>query len=649
MNDVREVSLQEYVSILQRRWKLIAVVPLLLGLLGFFWSNSKTRLYSVGAEVLVESQSATNLVDPTGFQVAADQERQLENEIRFANSSSVYNSLLENLGYEPDLVAVSADAESADVLQFVSTNADPATAAEEANVFARTFLRARAQRVVQTYQEANQGIDELLVRKRADLAKLDKDNPEDASAIADLDADIRYYQGQRDALDLTAQVGRGSGASVISEAEVPLEPVSPRPLRTAALAIAAGLVLGVGLAFVREFLDDTIRTPDDLSRLTPAPVLGQIPRDDRSGTLDPSHEPEHSGLDEAFRSLRTSVQFAAIRSPLRAIQVTSANPSDGKTTVAAHLAVSLARAGEQVVLIDADFRNPSLNGRFGLGNDTGLSNVLLGQVPLDAALVTVDPALPLQFLPSGPQPGNPADFLWSATAPDGALTLPKLIAQLTAAGRQVVIDCPPVLPVADAMTISRMVDGTLFVVASDETGTRDVSHALERLGQAEANLVGVVLNQVEMSAGGYGYGYGYGYGAARPRTWHQRLLARFGLWKPKAGDRRATIAVPTKGGSAGQLPPIERPAANAPKPPPVVKDDIVDLVDLPAPAPTDVRPSPLRPVSSVVPNGRSEAPSRIPPPPPLTERTNGGSAVVDADAVLIKRLRDHLGVGDGAA
>jgi capsular exopolysaccharide synthesis family protein len=676
---VRELSLAEYLAVVRRRWKIIAALPVLLGVAGYLWSNRATRLYSAAAEVLVESQSATSLVDPTGLQFAADQQRQLENEVRFANSQAVYRALVEALDYAPTNVGASADAQSADVLVFVSTNADPQVAAEEANIYARTYLRARAQRVAQTYLEAAQGIDELVTKYKAERDTLNPESPADEARLEALNQNIRFYEGQRDALDLSAQVGRGSGATVISEAQVPGAPVSPRPLRTATLAVATGLILAIGIALAREFLDDRVRTADDVRRVTSSPMLGQLPRDDKHGRDNPIHENDRSGLTEAVRSLRTSVQFAALRSPLRAVQITSANPSEGKTTVAANLAVALARSGEHVVLIDADLRNPSLHTRFGLDNHVGLANVLLGQVDLDDALVAPSDEIPLQFLASGPQPGNPADFLWSATAPDDAVTLPKLLARLAAAGRQVVVDCPPVLPVADAMTISRMVDGTVFVVAADSTRSRDLDLALLQLDQAEANLIGVVFNRVSMGHGSYGYGYGYGYRyGPRPQGVWQRTLARLRLRRPERSNRRATIAVPSRG-AAQPLPPIARPtsalaraqaeASDGPAES-VGKTDVtatasngvVDLAEAPAEVTSPgskaagaadfTREEIVLSGSAITTAGRANGRARgAETTPGLTNSVSAAAATElpsgEADIALIRKLRLHLGVEPG--
>lgn len=547
-----ELSLMDYVAVVRRRWLLIVSCALLLALIGFGWSSRQTKQYQGKAEVLVDFSSSTQYVQPNGGSNqaigATDRTRALQNEIRFAKSQVVLDPLDQKLGHKADL-AVSGQTSTADVLTFTAKSTTPAQAAAEANAFAQAYVAARSERVVNSYADVAKVIDNVLTDLRNRLAALAAPTAAgtdpDASQRQSLESQIKIYEGQKTALDASAKVGQGSGATIITRAETPTSPVSPKPLRTGVLALAVGLVLGIGLAFLREFLDDTIRTTDDLERSTNGvPVLGAIPKDRAHAMARPDPGHDLTGrLEEAFRSLRTSVQFIGLHRPLHSLQVTSANATEGKTTVASHLAAALVYGGEHVVLIDGDLRNPSLHTRFGLPNDMGLSTVMLGQIPLSDALLRVDGMPGLLVLPAGPLPGNPADFLWPSAAPlESGCTLPDLIRQLTEDGYRVIVDCPPVLPVADAMTISRMVEGTIVVVASGSTGSRSLTHALQQLAQAEAAVVGMAFNSVTGTAAYGAYGYGYGYGA-RPTGLLARLRARF----TRRGRRQAQAAVMTRG------------------------------------------------------------------------------------------------------
>jgi capsular exopolysaccharide synthesis family protein len=218
-------------------------------------------------------------------------------------------------------------------------------------------------------------------------------------------------------------------------------------------------------------------------------------------------------VGEAVRGLRTGVQFAGLSQTLRSLLVTSARPREGKSTIASSLAVALASSGTPTVLIDADLRKPRIHKLFGVAdNSTGLSTVLHGQVPLASALRNAPGVENLVLLPAGPSPDNAADLLWPGGVYSARVTIKTVVDELANAGYLVVVDAPPVLPVADALTVSRAVDGVVFVLAAGSARERDVTRAFELLGQAGANVIGVAVNKLTRSGGGYGYGYGYGYG-----------------------------------------------------------------------------------------------------------------------------------------
>ena len=491
---MKQLDLRDTLGVLKRRWWIGALLTLLLGSLGYFYADGQTPTYGSSATVLIDFQSATQLINPLGNQLLGDPVRALQNEVRFIQSDKVLNQLFAQLGHIPN-VRASSDANT-DTLTFSSFSTDPEAAALEANAYAALYVKTRADRQVGNLDQATAALNGQLADLRSKLDKVPT-GAADAGERSALQTQIRYYEGQVSALAVSADVGARSGATIIVAAQPSATPISPHPRRTTATAAAVGLLVGLGLALVLEYLDDTIRGAEQLSRVSPDLVLlARIPRQDSDARQHPSVASRSTQLGEAFRSLRTSIQFAGLRAPLRALQITSANPSEGKTTVACLLAVSLAQAGERVVLIDGDLRSPRVHERFGLGNEVGLSSVTLGQASLIEALQRVDDVPGLTVLASGPLPGNPADFLWSANVPDDVPTLPRLIKLLTDGGAFVIVDSPPVLPVADAMTLSRMVDGTLLVVGAGLAGSRSLLRALERLAQADANLIGQVINRV---------------------------------------------------------------------------------------------------------------------------------------------------------
>jgi capsular exopolysaccharide synthesis family protein len=253
------------------------------------------------------------------------------------------------------------------------------------------------------------------------------------------------------------------------------------------------------------------------------PVLGLIPLvgswKDRDQTKLVSLTEPNSPAAEAYRSLRTSVQFLGLDRPLRIIEVTSASPGEGKTTSLANLGVALARAGRQVIVVCCDLRRPRLHEFFGLSNTIGFTSVLVGDVGLSTALQPVPGSDRLRVLASGPIPPNPSELLASERAGE-------VLAALAQQADIVLIDAPPVLPVTDAAVLANRVDATLLVVSANVTTNKQVHRAAEILRQVDAPLVGAVLNGVELEGG---YGYQYGYYREKPKGAHRA---------PREGDER---------------------------------------------------------------------------------------------------------------
>ena len=212
-----------------------------------------------------------------------------------------------------------------------------------------------------------------------------------------------------------------------------------------------------------------------------------------------------SPISEAYRAIRTNIQFAGVDKPLKTIIVTSATPHEGKSTVIASLAIVLAQAGKKVLLIDCDFRNPTIHKLFGLTN-TGMTNFVATGEALEKIKQTVEQEN-LTIITAGPVPPNPSEILTSQK-------MSNLLDQLKQEYDYILLDTPPILPVTDAAALSHKTDGVLLVVASDEISPNEAKLAKNRLELAGANIIGCVLNKVDVAPHGYGYGKygGYGYG-----------------------------------------------------------------------------------------------------------------------------------------
>jgi len=325
---------------------------------------------------------------------------------------------------------------------------------------------------------------------------------------------------------------KSSNLRWVDPAMVPSTPTRPAKTRNIALSFLVGLVGGIGLALLREYLDNTVKTPDDVETLARLPSLAVVPAfTDENGAgkksrlhggisvnghekrieLVAQHLPK-SQMAEAFRALRTSLLLSQADHPPQVILVTSALPREGKTTAAANLAVTLAQLGDRTLLIDADLRKPGVGRLLNLadGKYAGLSSYLAGVSSLD--LVTVPhPAIPnLVAIPTGPLPPNPADLLSSHKLADA-------IRQLRSQYKFIVIDSPPIMAATDAVIVSVQADGVVLVVRSGETPKEAFTRARDLLTSVKCHLLGVVLNAVDSSAPDYYYSYryypySYGYG-----------------------------------------------------------------------------------------------------------------------------------------
>jgi capsular exopolysaccharide synthesis family protein len=304
-------------------------------------------------------------------------------------------------------------------------------------------------------------------------------------------------------LDQSLKTG---GASRVSTADVPLVPFAPTPRQDATKALFIGLILAVALVILLEYVDDRLKTKADVERVVaPLPVLGMIPgtrsRRRRAGGSVDSVEAPRSPAAEAYRSLRTSIQFLALDKPVRIIQVTSPSAEEGKTTTIANLGVAIARTGRTVAMVCCDLRRPSLHTMFGMDNRIGFTSVVVGEVELSAAVQAVPGQPRVSVIASGPLPPNPSELLASDRAS-------AVIAAIGSRFDVVLVDCPPLLPVTDAVVLSAYADVTIVIAAARRTTRKQLHRALEILNRVNAPVAGIVLNRV-VSEESYGYGADY--------------------------------------------------------------------------------------------------------------------------------------------
>jgi non-specific protein-tyrosine kinase len=313
---------------------------------------------------------------------------------------------------------------------------------------------------------------------------------------------------------------------VVEEAQTPTSPVGSGTLTNVLLAAAIGLVLSGGAAFVLEYLDDTIKSAEDVQQVMGLTTLGGVARidgDDYTSKLITVTQPR-SPTSEAYRMLRTNLQFSEVDRPLQTLLVTSANPEEGKSLTAANVAVVLAQAGRHVTLVDADLRRPTQDTIFKLNNARGLTTILLDTAVTLADVVQNTPIENLKVMTSGPVPPNPSELL-------GSKRMGYLIEALQKQSDLIIFDSPPVLAVADASVLATRLDGVLLVVDAGHTRRPLARRAVAALQAVNAHVLGVMLNRVDTKAKGYGYYYYDDAGPRRasnsPATVFNNIAARF--------------------------------------------------------------------------------------------------------------------------
>lgn len=490
-----ELGLRDYLQIVGRRKQIIVVVVLVIVVPSVVLALLKTPLYEGRAELLLQPRTSETLFDPNSG-VYTDPARQVQNEIRILSSEPVRAEVRNRIGSAPKVTA--AGIASTDLISVSARSTDPSRAALLANTYANAYIDYRRKQAVDDVLAASQQIQS----KIGDLQKQIDTSPAGAQKDSLVQAQSTFKE-KLDQLQVDGALKQG-GAQLVTPASVPTSPVAPQPVRTGILALFVGLVLGLGLAVLREFLDDSVKTKDDFERVVPGvPVLGLIPvvsawRGRETPYLVSIEDPT-SPAAEAYRTLRTSIQFLGLEQPMRTLQVTSANAQEGKTTTLANLAVALARSGATVAIVCCDLRRPRVHEFFGLANEVGFTSVLLGKVPLAGAVQEVPDQARLALLASGPLPPNPSELLSSRRTVE-------VLGSLQAEYDIVLVDAPPVLPVTDALVLSGRVDATLLVAVAGATTRKEVARSVELLRQVDAPLVGAVLNGVD-TEGSYGYAY----------------------------------------------------------------------------------------------------------------------------------------------
>ncbi len=495
-------SLRTYAQILWRRKWLIVESVVAVTAIVVVVSLLQPTLYSATARVMAQSQSpSVSVAVGTSIDLAKPDERELQTLASLAVTPEILSAAKLQLGWEDQpatlMSDVSAEADpNVDIISITAVRPDPEGAATLANATAAAFVAWRQK----TLQKS---LDEAIVLLNEQIEAPTTDNATRTALIE-----------RRTQLDVLKPLVSG-GLTIGEAAQPPSAPSSPKPLRNGVLAFAAGLVLGVGVAFVRESIDTKLHTAEEVAELSKVPVIAAIPefrRQDRATVKVVVLDDPRGPSAEAYRFLRTNLEFVNFSHKINVILVTSPGPSQGKSTTIANLAISLLRSDKRVAVVEGDLRRPSLHRFFNISSARGVTSVVSGAASLADALQTLyfgdettlrvktlsqdgplgidrdsqRSELKLLILPSGPLPPNPGEIVGS---PQFAAVLSELATMVD----YVLVDAPPMFAVGDAAAMAPNVDGMVVVLKLGETTADTVKNVEGFFAQTPTQALGIVV------------------------------------------------------------------------------------------------------------------------------------------------------------
>jgi capsular exopolysaccharide synthesis family protein len=504
-------GIREFLRILWlRKWSLVLVTVIVVAV-ALVYSFLQTPLYESTAEVLVRpiTFSPTQPGTAPGFV-------NMETEQRVATSAEVVaraEEIIRQRQLQPGKITVETS-EEVETLAFSALSPQPRAARATAQAYAVAYLTVREEHVLRDLQSARQPLEAEISSLNERIVGVERElfGQRNPSQRASLQVEYTNLLSQRAALEtqLNALIAPDAVrvGEVLQPAVLASEPVSPDHMKTGAFALFVGLSLGIGVSFLRERLDQRVRDREGLEEATAGlPVLGAIPRTPRprrGQRVLPVSGPS-SESSEGYKALRTSLVVASARNGWKTVMLTSATPGEGKTSTVANLGVALANTGKQVILVSADLRRPELHQYFSVSDRLGLRDILsqarerrgtsrqaeaVSPSLLKEALLPVGGIPNLLILSSGSALGEPPELL-------GSKAMEDLIHWLKSSADFVLIDTPPVLGMADAMSLAPLVDAVMLVASSGEVSEGALQDALHRLEGVEARVIGAVLNKYD--------------------------------------------------------------------------------------------------------------------------------------------------------
>jgi capsular exopolysaccharide synthesis family protein len=507
-------DIMEYVHLFWSWAWLILLAGIVAGITAFFISSSQIPLYESSTRLLVSNPPSISNVDnnsmitsytmPTTYSEMVMDSPVLQGVIDKLKLNTTIEELKRHIS-----VSLIRDTQ---ILLVTVSDISPTRAADIANTLAEIFSEHIRELHSQRYASSKEGIANQvadLSQKISDTNKALANSNSDSEHIQ-LEARLTEYTRLYSDMVMTYEEVRLSEAQtssnvVVTEPGMPNNiPVSPHTSINTMLAALVGMLMVSGAIFIIGFLDDTIKNPEELQRKFNIPILGVIARHEIVEGKPISEAEPRSPVAESFRALRTNITFSSVDATLRRIVITSPTPQDGKSTIAANLAVVMAQSEKKIVLIDADLRRPKLHHYFGLLNRFGLSDLFVQPVDNIGEALQPTSSVRLAVITSGSLPPNPSELLTSQR-------MGTILEKLMQGFDTILIDTPPILSVTDAAALTQAVDGVILVAKPGTTKMSDFRQSIETLKAVKANILGVVLNEVNPASRKYGYYYKHGY------------------------------------------------------------------------------------------------------------------------------------------
>jgi non-specific protein-tyrosine kinase len=524
------MELRRYALFLWRWLWLVTLGVALAAGTSYLTSKQMTPIYSASTMLLISPSKAV-VMDTS---VLPNSDRLAATYVEMMVGRPVLEAMINRLGLPTTADALKKGKSitvqairNTQLIRLTVEDPSPVQAAAIANEIPKVFIEQNSELQTRRYADSKASLQRQIDDTQADIATVqdriqlletaESPDPNDLDRQRrDLQALQSSYASLSQSLeDLRLEEAKQLDTLLVSEeARSPENPIRPKTLQNTLLAGILGAILAVGVALLGEYLDDVLKTPDDVQKSLGLTTLGAVPivaRDDADRPMMLAGG--HSAVTEAYRVLRTNLQFAAVDRPLRSLQICSPSPTEGKSVTSANLAVALAQGGKQVILVDCDLHRPRMHHLMALSNNIGLTSALLDQGRDPLAVLQGSSVPGLRVMTSGPIPPNPAELLGSAR-------MREILAALDTAADMVVLDGPPVLAMSDSAILASQVDGVLLLLDAKGTRRELARRALAGLQQVQARVVGAVLNRVARTRSGYYYYYSEPNNGSRRRSRH---------------------------------------------------------------------------------------------------------------------------------